>query len=363
LAASVLDKRKKPLMPSGGRRAPLLLERGRAVILRRYPFTIRIKDRVGGAVQPVRIKIDPGSKYAGIGVTREEDGNKGTVLGLGELAHRGRQISEALTAQRVFRRNANLPYRAPRFLKRCRPKREGRLPPSLQHRVDTCMSRVERLRRPAPVTGLAVERVCFDKQLLENPEVAGVEYQQRTLAGYAAREYVFEKLGRYCVYCGVTDVPLNLDDTIPKTRGGSNRVSNVVPACIACDTEKAARPIEEFLAHDPKAPRRDQGTTQGAVEGLPPSTPRDGPCTNPGGPRTAGRSRVGRADEVQPPPSRYCKDTTRSMPPASARSIGLPDGRYRRSETTPAGRSLQRTVFRTTFACAPSLFGASRNGR
>jgi RRXRR protein len=64
-----LDGRKKPLMPCSERRARPPLERGRAMIHKRCPFTIRIK-------------IDPGSKYTGIAVTREEDGMKGSGHGL-----------------------------------------------------------------------------------------------------------------------------------------------------------------------------------------------------------------------------------------------------------------------------------------
>jgi RRXRR protein len=50
----------------------------------------------------------------------------------------------------------------------------GWLPPSLRHRIDSCMAWVKRLRRVVPVTGIAVERVRFDMQLLENPEITGV---------------------------------------------------------------------------------------------------------------------------------------------------------------------------------------------
>ena len=34
-----------------------------------------------------------------------------------------------------------------------------------------------------------MELVKFDTQLLEHPEISGVEYQQGTLAGYELREY------------------------------------------------------------------------------------------------------------------------------------------------------------------------------
>ena len=62
MAVFVLDKRKKPLMPCSEKRARLLLERGRAVVARRHPFTIRLKDRAGGVKQALRLKLDAGSR-------------------------------------------------------------------------------------------------------------------------------------------------------------------------------------------------------------------------------------------------------------------------------------------------------------
>jgi len=75
MSVFVLDKGKKPLMPCTGRRARLLLERGRAVVVRGQPFTISLKDRVGSDVQPIRVKIDPGGKMTGIALLANEDTN------------------------------------------------------------------------------------------------------------------------------------------------------------------------------------------------------------------------------------------------------------------------------------------------
>jgi hypothetical protein len=86
---------------------------------------------------------------------------------------------------------------------------------------------------------------------MENPQIAGVEYQQGTLAGYEVREYLLEKFGRCCVYCGATEVPLNLDHVKARASGGSDRVSNLVTACRPCNEEKGAQSIEEFLKDDP----------------------------------------------------------------------------------------------------------------
>ncbi len=60
MSVFVLDQRKRPVMPCGERRR-LFLERDRAVVDHRYPFTIRSKDRVGGDGQLVRVKLDPGN--------------------------------------------------------------------------------------------------------------------------------------------------------------------------------------------------------------------------------------------------------------------------------------------------------------
>jgi RRXRR protein len=106
-------KRKKPLMRCCEKRARLPLTRGRAVVVRRYPLTIRLKDRVGAEVRPVRVKLDPGSKTTGIAIVTDEDGNKpAEVLCLIELCHRGWQISKAVTVRALQRRRRGANLRA-----------------------------------------------------------------------------------------------------------------------------------------------------------------------------------------------------------------------------------------------------------
>ncbi len=209
MAVFVIDRRQVPLMPCSEKRARLLFARGRARVHRLIPFTIRLIDRevAQSELQPLELKIDPGSKTSGLALVRNRDTvNAETgeitatahVLNLFELIHRGFQISKALTARRQMRRrrrSANLRYRAPRFLNR-KNKGKGWLAPSLQHRIATTLSWVARLRNVAPITHLAQELVRFDMQQLENPEIAGVEYQQGELAGYEVREYLLEKWRR-----------------------------------------------------------------------------------------------------------------------------------------------------------------------
>lgn len=247
MSVFVVDKRKLPLMPCSEKRARLLLARRRAVVVRVYPFAIRLKDRIGGGIQPVRVKIDPGSKTTGIAVVRENC-QKQHVLALMELIHRGRQISKSLEQRRAFRRRRRnqLRYRAPRFLNRTKPK--GWLAPSLQHRVDTTRSLVNRLQSLVPVTAISQELVRFDTQKMENPEISGVEYQQGTLLGYEVREYLLEKWKRECAYCGEKDTPLQIEHIDPKANGGSNRISNLAIACHPCNQEKDHQSLDAFFA-------------------------------------------------------------------------------------------------------------------
>ena len=251
MAVFVLDKQKNPLMPCSEKRARKLLEAQRARIHRMYPFTIRLVDRTGGDNQPLTLKIDPGSKQTGMALVRQTE-VKTHVVALLEVKHRGQAISQALRQRAAYRRrrqNANLRYRAPRFDNRRRP--EGRLAPSIQHRVDVDTSSVSRITQLAPVSALDQELVRFDTPLMENPEITGIGYQQGTLAGYEVREYVFTNWGRNCVYCDKQDVPLNLDHVHAQSQGGSDRVSNLVPSCIPCNQRKGDSDVLEFLAQEP----------------------------------------------------------------------------------------------------------------
>ena len=248
----VLDTHKKPLMPCTPKKARLLLSRGRAVVHRRYPLVIRLKDRrlEESVVQPLVLKIDPGSKTSGMAVARVEATPQGEVhhaVHLAEVGHRGEKVHEAMGTRaraRRRRRSAHLRYRPPRFAHRTRPK--GWLPPSLRSRIGNVLTWAQRYRRWAPLTRLEVERVKFDLHLMQHPELAGIEYQRGELAGWELRAYLLEKFQHRCAYCHQGDVPFELDHQVPRSRGGSNRASNLVLSCHGCNVAKGTQTAAEF---------------------------------------------------------------------------------------------------------------------
>lgn len=249
----VLDANEEPLMPTHPARARQLLDAGRAVVYRYEPFTILLKDRTvaESEVQETQVKVDPGSKTTGFAVVT--DGKRGKrVVWAAELKHRGDQIRRKMRKRRQWRcsrRPRKTRYRPRRFNNRRR--RKGWLPPSVQSRVDNIATWVARLRGFAPVTSLSMELAKFDTQKMRNPEIRGVEYQQGTLQGYTVKEYLLEKFGRTCVYCGAKgygsdSTVLEVEHVIPETRDGSDRLDNLVIACESCNREKDDRTAEEF---------------------------------------------------------------------------------------------------------------------
>ncbi|HEY9636432.1 MAG TPA: RNA-guided endonuclease IscB [Coleofasciculaceae cyanobacterium] len=243
----VLDTNRKPLNPCTPGVARGLLKSGKAKVFRRFPFTITLDKQVPDNPEPMQLKLDPGSKVTGIALVQGEK-----VVWGAELAHRGQQIKDALESRRALRRgrrNRKTRYRQARFLNRTRPK--GWLAPSLQHRVETTLTWVNRLCRYAPVTCVSQELVRFDLQQMANPDISGAEYQQGTLFGYEVREYLLAKWERKCAYCGTENVPLQVEHIRPRAKGGSDRISNLCLACESCNTKKGTQDIEVFLKKKP----------------------------------------------------------------------------------------------------------------
>jgi 5-methylcytosine-specific restriction endonuclease McrA len=249
----VLDTNKRPLDPIHPGAARLLLNQGKAAVFRRFPFCIILKDAHPDVpVQDLELKLDPGSKTTGLAILLNSN-----VIWAAELIHRGQQIKNALLSRRQLRRNRRnrkTRYRQPRFLNRTRP--EGWLAPSLGHRVESVLTWVNRLCRFAPIGSIAQELVRFDPQQMQNPEISGIEYQQGELQGYEVREYLLEKWGRSCAYCGKQDTPLEVEHIQPKSKGGSDRVSNLAIACHACNQNKGNQDIRDFLSSKPDLLKR-----------------------------------------------------------------------------------------------------------
>lgn len=257
-----LDKHKKPLGVCTERRARILMGKGRACIHRHFPMSIIIKDadvRTMQSTDTFRIKIDPGSIHTGIAVVRETDNSAVFFM---QVEHRAGTIVLNLKTRQQTRRNRRsreTRYRRPKWgnkqlAKGKKPmfdsrRPDGWLPPSVKSIGDNIIHTVEQLKELFNITSCSFEAVRFDTQLMDNPDIEGKEYQHGTLFGYELREYLLDRYGHVCQYCGGAsgDKVLEWKHVRPRSRGGSDSVRNATLACRTCNQAKADQTPEEWL--------------------------------------------------------------------------------------------------------------------
>jgi 5-methylcytosine-specific restriction endonuclease McrA len=253
----VLDTTRNPLNPVHPGEARRLLSLGKAAVFKRFPFTIILKIEIAHPqVEELRLKLDPGSRTTGIAIVNDVSGQ---VVFSAELSHRGQAIKASLDDRRALRRSRRqrkTRYRKSRWSNRRR--KAGWLPPSLLSCIANVLTWINRLSRLCSISAISMELVRFDTQLMENPEISGIEYQQGTLMGYELREYLLEKWGRQCAYCEASDRPLQVEHIHPRANGGTNRVSNLTLACESCNRAKGTQDIKDFLKKKPPVLARIQ---------------------------------------------------------------------------------------------------------
>lgn len=255
-----LDKRKKPLGFITPKRARKLLEKKRAVVHKIYPFTIRIKDidSRNFKTKEYKLKIDPGSKHTGLSII-DNDNN---VYFLAELEHRGDLVKSNLKTRHDARRNRR--QRETRY-RRCKwinyylkkdskykaesPRVKGWLPPSIESVENNIINFIKKYSKLINITKVSIENVKFDMQLLDNPDIEGIQYQQGELWGYEVKEYLLNKYGHDCQYCGgeSKSTILEVEHIISKANGGSNSIKNLTIACDKCNKDKDSLNLDEWL--------------------------------------------------------------------------------------------------------------------
>ncbi len=108
----VLNCHGEPFMPCQPRKARLLLQEGKAKVVRMVPFTIQLLYGSSGYKQEVSLGIDAGTHHIGVSATTEQQ-----VLFEAEAQPRS-DIQEVLATRRQFRRarrSRKTRYRKARF--------------------------------------------------------------------------------------------------------------------------------------------------------------------------------------------------------------------------------------------------------
>ena len=229
----VINKKGQALMPTERfGKVRRLLKNGLAHVVCRIPFTIQLDYETTNFVQPISLGVDAGSKYIGISATTNK---KELYAADVELRN---DIVEKLSARREQRRTRRnrLRYRKARFNNRASSKRKGWLAPSIENKIQTHLTVIEKIHKFLPITNIVVETASFDIQKIKNPSILSKEYQQgEQFDFFNVREYVLFRDKHTCQYCKgkSKDNVLNVHH-IESRKTGGNAPNNLITLCETC---------------------------------------------------------------------------------------------------------------------------------
>lgn len=229
----VQDMNSKPLMPTKRtgwvRRA---LRDGKAVVVERCPFVIRLTYNTTNYTQSITLGVDAGTVHIGLSATSAKE-----ELFAEEVILR-KDITDLISSRKEVRRTRRnrLRYRKQRFDNRIKSKRPGWIAPSVQYKINDHLKTIEQITFILPISRIIIEVAQFDTQKIKNPEILGVEYQQGEQLGFwNVREYVLARDGHKCQHCkGKSgDKILNVHHIESRKTGGDSP-GNLITLCETC---------------------------------------------------------------------------------------------------------------------------------
>ena len=231
-----INKNGEKLMPCKPSKARKLLRDSKAKIVSHKPFTIQLLYGSSGYKQNINLGIDLGAKHIGVAIT-----TKDKVLTKGEIELRD-DVSTLLETRKIYRRSRRdrkTRYREPRFLNRTKSKKKGWLPPSILSRIDNSFMWIDKFTSLLPNPKVSIEVGKFDVAKMINPKIEGVDYQKGQTYGYHdIRYFVFARDSYTCQVCKKKDKILQTHHIVYISKGGSNRVDNLITVCTDCHTSK-----------------------------------------------------------------------------------------------------------------------------
>lgn len=237
----VLKQNGQPFMPTERfGKVRRLLKEGKAKVVRREPFTIKLLyEPETDVVQECYCGVDTGSKHVGVAVVGNDK-----VLYQSQTELRN-DIKKKMDARRMYRRNRRYRktrYRKPRFLNRRNSIKKDRLPPSVKHKVQAHIDEIEFCKKILPVLeeNIILEVSQFDTALMKNPNLINEKirhwgYQQGFNYGYSSRRKAILHRDNYtCQCCGKKNCRLEVHHIKFKSNGGTDDENNLITLCKDC---------------------------------------------------------------------------------------------------------------------------------
>ena len=235
----VLKQNGQPFMPTERfGKVRRLLKEGKARVVRREPFTVKLLYRPEtDVVQECYCGVDTGSKHVGVAVVGNDK-----VLYQSQTELRD-DIKKKMDSRRMYRRNRRFRktrYRRARFLNRVNSAKKDRLPPSVRHKVQAHIYEIEFCKKILPITDLILEVSQFDTALMKNPNLIDEKvkhwgYQKGFNYGYSSRRSAILRRDNYtCQCCGKKNCRLEVHHIKFKSNGGTDDEENLITLCEDC---------------------------------------------------------------------------------------------------------------------------------
>ena len=227
----------KPLMPCKPVIARLLLKQGKAKVIKRTPFTIKLLYQATSYTQPLTLGIDTGSSKIGSSVVDENN----DVLYLSEIEVRN-DITDKMKQRAKYRRNRRnrkTRYRKARWLNRKNSIKKDRFSPTMISKINSHLKEIKFVKSILPITNIILETATFDPHALKNPAVLYNKwlYQKGINYGFAnTKAYVLNRDNYTCQYCKgkSKNSRLEVHHIVFRKNGGSDDAENLITLCKTC---------------------------------------------------------------------------------------------------------------------------------
>ncbi|HWR25722.1 MAG TPA: RNA-guided endonuclease IscB, partial [Methanosarcina sp.] len=227
----VINKNNKPLMPCKPSKARKLLIKGKAKVISRLPFTIKLLFGSSGYVQPVIAGMDTGSKVIGVCAMKN-----GKVLYQSEVYLR-EDVSGKMQQRAMYRRarrSRKTRYRPARFDNKSNSRKDGRLAPCIRSKLESHFRERNFVESILPVSEWKIELASFDIHKITNPEVFGIGYQNGNQKDfYNVKAYVLARDNYTCQHCKgkSKDPKLHCHHIIFRSNNGTDTPENLITLC------------------------------------------------------------------------------------------------------------------------------------
>ena len=251
----VIAKNGQPLMPTDRHgKIRHLLKDGKAKVVKRCPFTIKLLYESTIHTQNLTLGVDTGSGTIGTAVSKDN----GDIVYMSEVVVRN-DITNKMAQRAKYRRNRRNRknrYRKVRWLNRTNSIRNGRFSPTMRSKLHSHVKEIEYIKSILPVTIMVIETGQFDTHLMKNPALANPKirhwgYQKGPDYGFENTKAMVLNRDDYTCQCCKgkhKDSKLEVHHIVFRSRGGSDEESNLITLCHTCHKKLHSSKISPELS-------------------------------------------------------------------------------------------------------------------